>query len=260
MPTLDAHASAEFVKVLYIGSSGSGKTGSLASLVPDYNLRIIDMDNGLDALVNIIRRDCPERLSSVQYETVRDKMKASPMGPQIAGTPTAAVKAIKLLDKWSDDSTPAEWGADHLLVIDSLTHFGRAAFNWARGMNPGAKEPRQWYKTGQDLIRDMLGLITSESFQTNVIICSHIDWRKDAQGLERGFAKSLGEALNSDLPSYFNTMLMAESKVMGKSIKRRIHTIPTNLIDLKNPAPWKLDGDYPLETGMADIFRKLKNG
>ena len=258
MPSLSQHSSAEFVKVLYIGSSGVGKTGSLASLVPDYDLRIIDMDNGLDALANIVKRDYPNRLASIEYETIRDKMKSSPMGPVTAGAPQAAVKAIKLMDKWTDGSEPASWGAEKILVLDSLTHFGRAAFAWARGMNPSAKEPRQWYKTAQDLVADMIGLLTSDDFRTNVIVCTHIDWRQDAQGMNRGFANSIGEALNDKLPSFFNTFLMAESRVMGKDIQRRIFTAPTNLIDLKNPAPWKLSGNYPLETGMADIFKVLK--
>jgi hypothetical protein len=108
------------------------------------------------------------------------------------------------------------------------------------------------------LISDVVGLLTSDSFRTNVIICTHIDWRQDAMGANRGYANSIGEALNDKLPSYFNTMLLAESRIMGKDVKRRIFTMPTNLIDLKNPAPWKLDTEYPLETGMATIFKKLK--
>lgn len=258
MTSLSDHSSAKFVKVLYLGSSGSGKTGSLASLVPDYDLRIIDLDNGLDALANIARRDYPNRVASVQFETVRDKIKASAMGPIVDGAPKAAMTALKLMDKWTDNSNPSTWGEDKILVLDSLTHFGRAAFAWARGMNPSAKEPRQWYKTAQDLIADMIGLLTSDSFATNVIVCTHIDWRKDALGAQRGYANSIGEALNDKLPSFFNTMLLSESKVMGKEVRRRIFTAPTNLIDLKNPAPWKLSGEYPLETGMAEIFAKLK--
>lgn len=258
MPSLSEHTSAKFVKVLYIGSSGSGKTGSLVSLVPDYDLRIIDMDNGLDALAALAKRDHPNRLSSIQYETFRDKYKSSPMGPVVDGVPKAFVQATKMLDKWTDGSTPSEWGEDKVLVLDSLTHFGRAAFAWARGMNPQAKEPRQWYKTAQDMISDVIGLLTSDNFRANVIICTHIDWRQDAMGANRGYANSIGEALNDKLPSYFNTMLLAESRIMGKEVKRRIFTMPTNLIDLKNPAPWKLDAEYPLETGMATIFKKLK--
>jgi hypothetical protein len=258
MTSLSDHSSAEFVKVLYIGSSGSGKTGSLASLIPDYDLRIIDMDNGLDSLANLARRDHGNRIASVEYVTLRDKMKSSPMGPQLDGVPKAMVAATKLLDKWTDGSVPAEWGPKKVLVLDSLTHFAQAAFNWAKGMNPSAKEPRQWYKTAQDHIVNVLSLLTSDDFRANVIICTHIDWREDAMGASRGYANSIGTALNDKLPSYFNTMLLAESRLMGKNVQRRIFTMPTNLIDLKNPAPWKLEAEYPLETGMATIFKKLK--
>ena len=55
MPSLANHQSNEFTKLLIEGDSGSGKTGALASLVKaGYKLRILDMDNGLDALKQTI--------------------------------------------------------------------------------------------------------------------------------------------------------------------------------------------------------------
>ena len=51
MPSLSAHQSNDYVKLLLCGDSGSGKSGALASLVgAGYKLRILDMDNGLDSL------------------------------------------------------------------------------------------------------------------------------------------------------------------------------------------------------------------
>ncbi len=53
MPTLDAHESSRYAKLIYIGDSGTGKTGSLVSLLADgYKLKILDMDAGLDSLVH----------------------------------------------------------------------------------------------------------------------------------------------------------------------------------------------------------------
>lgn len=260
MPSLADHSSGSFVKLLYIGSSGSGKTGSLVSLVPDYNLRILDLDNGLDALVNLIRRDCPNRIASVEYETRRDTYKATAMGIQVAGSPRAFTDSIKLLDKWSDGSNPAEWGSEYILVVDSLTNLGKAAFAWARGMNPSSKDPRQWYAQAQAVLDDVLATLTAEAFATNVIVCSHVDFVEDGQGFQRGYASSIGKALGPKIPRYFNTMLLAESKSMGKTTKRTIKTAPTNLIDLKNPAPWKVEAEYDLTDGLARIFKELKGG
>jgi hypothetical protein len=87
---------------------------------------------------------------------------------------------------------------------------------------------------------------------------THIDVFEDANGVVKSYASSLGKALGPKMPRYFNTMILAESKVMGKSTKRVIKTIPTAQLDLKNPAPMKIDESYPLETGLAEIFAKLK--
>jgi len=259
MSNLADHSSGDFVKLLFVGNSGSGKTGALVSLVKaGYKLRIIDMDNGLDAMVNFIRAECPDQIGNVQYETLRDKYKAGPTGSKVSGSPKAYIRANNLLDKWTDDTKPEEWGSDTILVIDSLTHFGRAAFAWARGLNPNSRDPRQWYKVAQDSIMDILDTVTGNIFQTNVIVITHIDYRENANGFRKGFASSVGKAIGDKIPSFFNTMLLAESMVMGKTSKRTIKTIATTELDLKNPAPMKIDATYPLETGMADIFEKLK--
>lgn len=51
---------------------------------------------------------------------------------------------------------------------------------------------------------------------------------------------------------------MAESTVLGKTVKRKIKTVPTTMVDLKNPVEFKLDAELPLETGLSEVFRKLK--
>lgn len=257
MTTLDQHASSRFVKLFYVGNSGSGKTGSLVSLVPDYDLRIIDMDNGLDALANLVRDQHPGRMSSIEFETVRDRYRATPSGPQVVPPAKALVRVGNLLDKWPDGTKPEEWGEKKILVIDSLTMLGKAAFEWAKAMNPNYKDGKLWYKGGQDVIDNIIATITSDSFQTNVIVVSHID-RREEDGNSRGFISALGKALGPKLPLYVNTMLLAETVGSGKMVRRRIKTMPTAEIDLKNPAPLRIEAEYPLETGMAEIFKKLK--
>ncbi len=53
-------------------------------------------------------------------------------------------------------------------------------------------------------------------------------------------------------------MLLAERSGSGTNVKRTIQTLPTALIDLKNPAPFKLDTTLPLESGLATVFKTLK--
>lgn len=259
MPKLTDHHSGKFTKILYLGDSGTGKTGSLVSLVSaGYKLHVLDFDNGLDVLKEFAKRDCPDKLANVDYETVRDQYKAGPTGPMVAGVPKALVNSLKLLNKWSDESVPAEWGPDHILVVDSLTGLGKAAFEWAKGMNPGAKEPRQWYHQAQQAVDNVLSMLTSEAFHANVIIIAHVQFVEQSDGSVRGYANTIGKALGPMVPTYFNTMVLAKSQGSGTNVKRSILTVPTSMIDLKNPAPFKVDKELPLESGLATIFNKLK--
>lgn len=258
MPSLEDHHSSKLVKVLYLGASSSGKTGSLASLVAaGYKLHILDMDNGVDVLAQYVRRDSPEMLKNVDFETRRDKYKFTATGAILDGSPKAFMGAMELLTKWSDGTSPATWGPDHILVLDTLSAMGRAAFDWARGMNPSAKDPRQWYFTGQKAIEDVLNNLTNESFATNVIVISHVQLVDMPDGSTKGYTNALGKALGPVIPRYFNNVILAETQGAGENMKRKIRTIPTGLIDLKTSAPFKMEKSYDLPTGMATIFAKL---
>ena len=260
MPKASTYAASSFVKLLFVGNSGAGKTGALTPLVQaGYDLKIIDLDSGLDALIYHVGAADPKLLDKIEYVSFRDPMKMTPQGPKVAGTPKAYVNALSALERWpEDESDPSAWGEKTVLVVDSLTNVGRAAFQWARAMNPTSKDPRQWYKTAQDLIEDLIANLTSDSFRTNVIVISHIDIYEASDGRVRGVASSIGKALGPKLPRFFNTMILSETTGSGKNVKRTIKTFPTALLDLKNPAPMKIDAEYPLETGLTTIFEKLK--
>lgn len=260
MPSLADHHSDKFVKMIYIGDSSTGKTGSLVSLLADgYKFGILDMDNGLDSLVQFGRKQCPDKLVNVDYETRRDKLKATNSGPIVSGRPKAFVEALGLMTQWSDGSDPAEWGEDKIFVLDSLSAFGKAAFEWAKGMNPTAKDPRQWYHQAQQAVENTLALLTSEDFHANVIVISHVNYKEVTEGNHKGYANAIGSALGPTIPKYFNTLILAESSGSGKNVRRRIKTVPTGIIDLKNPSPFKIEAELPLETGMSTIFSTLKD-
>lgn len=260
MPTLAEHQSSKFVKLMYIGDSGTGKTGSCVSLLKaGYDLVILDMDNGLDALVQFAKHECPERLGNVRYETVRDKYKGADAGPVIDGQPKAYVAANKLLTKWSDGSAPSEFGEKTVFIVDSLTAMGKAAFEWAKGLNPGAKDPRQWYFTAQQSLENTIALLTSEAFHSNLVIISHINYKELQDGTTKGYPSAIGSALGSIIPKYFNSLILAERSGSGQNVKRKIKTVPTELVDLKNPAPFSIDRELDLGSGLATIFEKIKS-
>src|SRR5204862_6393967 len=132
LPALDKLTASQVIKLLLIGDSGSGKTGSLASLVKaGYKVRLLDMDAGWESLAGAVNATCPDRIASVEVESFRDRYRSSAAGPIIDGSPKAFISAIALLDKWSDGSSPRSWGPEFVLVLDSLTFFSDAAFSWA---------------------------------------------------------------------------------------------------------------------------------
>lgn len=258
MAKLSDHQSSSFTKLLYIGDSGTGKTGSLASLVPDYDLRILDLDNGLDILKAFVKRDCPDRLDSIDFVTVRDKYKATLNGA-VVDKAAAFTDSAKLMTKWEDDTIPSEWGPNTIFVLDSLTTLGKAALAWATNMNPSAKDGRQWYSAGQAGLENIIAMLTSDEFKANVIIISHISYSESMGDGPKGYPSSLGRALGPIIGRYFNNTVLAESSGTGVNVKRTIRLVPTDLIDLKTAAPFAFaERALPLESGLATIFATLR--
>lgn len=252
--------------MLLMGDSKSGKTGSLAPLVGpdlDFNLRILDMDNGLDPLKAIIESDYPDRLDRVDYRTIRDKRKATPLGSVIDGPPRAFITALKMLDHWRYDDVdlgvPSEWGPSCILVIDSLTFLSDAAYDWREPLTPRGKggdyDQRAVYGGAQDAIEQVLALVTSESFRTNVIVISHIKYIERQDRTIKGYPTAVGAALSPQIPRYFNTVALFET---GPGGKRSLKTQSTALIDLANPKAFEMAPSYPIETGMGDFFKILR--
>lgn len=252
MPTLDQHQASLYTKVLYIGDSSSGKTGSLVSLLTaGYRFRILDLDNGLTALRQYGKAAGAD-LSLIEYETYRDEYRITPQGPMTKSTPKAFINAMTKLTEWSEIEDDKS-----ITVLDSLTFLGKAAYAWARGMNPTAKDPRQWFYSAQQAVESVLAMITSEDYKQNVIIISHVNYKEVMENVHKGYPSAVGSALGPTIASYFDTMILAEASGSGTNVKRKIKTMPTGVIDLKMPTSG-IDKELPLETGLATIFKELK--
>lgn len=252
MPTLDNHQSDQFTKLIYIGDSSTGKTGSLVSLLSaGYKFKILDMDNGLETLKTYARLAQAD-LSLVEFETYRDQYRSTSAGPMLKGGAKAFVNAMQKMTEWSELED-----ANCIFVLDSLSAFGRAAYEWAKGMNPAAKDPRQWYFSAQQAVESCIALLTGEGFKMNVILISHVNYKEVTEGVHKGHVNAIGSALGPIIPRYFNTLLLAETQGAGRNVKRKIKTLPTGVIDLKIPTP-EAEAEYPLETGLADVFKLLR--
>jgi len=263
MPILSNHQSSEFTKLLLMGDSKSGKTGSLAPLTRKYKLRILDYDNGLDALAQVVKRDNPKDLENIEFRTLRDQMVATPIGPVVKGTATAFIDGLKMLDAWkygtTDLGNPSEWGKDCILVLDSLTFMSDAAFHFREPLvaksKDGKYDVRAVYKDSQDAIEAVLALLTSESFRTNVIVISHVRYVDNPDGTKKGYPTAVGSALSPQIPRYFNSVALAQTQAG----KRTIQTAPTAMIDLANPASFRMLPTLPIETGLGTFFETLRS-
>lgn len=265
MPSLSKHQSSEFTKLLLMGDSKSGKTGALASLAIDgYKLRILDYDNGLDALAQILKRDAPSALEQVEFRTLRDKLKSTPTGMVTDGAATAFPEGLRMLDWWRyegvDLGPPKDFGKECIVVIDSSTFMSDAAFRFREPLVPrsrdGKYDVRAVYKDAQDAFENVLALLTSESFRTNVIVISHVRYVDNPDGTKKGYPTAVGSALSPQIPRYFNSVALAQT---GPGGKRQIQTAATAMIDLANPAAFKMLPTLPIETGLATFFKTVRS-
>lgn len=259
MPSLANHQSNSFVKLLLTGDSGSGKSGALASLVAaGYKLRILDMDNGLDPLKTFVMKECPALADNVEFYTLRDNYKTTAAGPKV-DKPKAFVSAMKMMDHWKyediDLGRPSDWGPEVIFVLDSLSFFSDAAFDWAESMNPSAKDPRQWFYSAQQAVESALALLTSASFATNVIVSAHVRYTTGDDGATKGYPNAIGSALGPTIPRYFNHW----AQCTNKAGKRTIQTAATSQFDLKNTKPFEMEKSYDLSDGLAKFFAVLRD-
>ncbi len=258
MPSLKQHQSNDYTKMLFVGDSKAGKTGALTSLVKaGYKLRILDFDNGLDVLKNYVLRECPDKIDTIEFRSLQDNRKATQAG-SVVDKPSAFSNGLKMLDRWKYDDTdlgdPAAWGPDCILVLDSLSRFSDSAFDWAAPMNIANKDIRATYKTAQDGVIDTIATFYGDNFKTNVIVIAHVRYLELPDGTKKGFPQSVGSAISSEIPQYFNTYVLLDNT----GGKRVLKTTSTPLIDLANPKPFDMAKTYPIETGLASIFEVLR--
>jgi len=268
MPPLSAHQSTLTTKMLLVGDSGAGKSGALASLASaGYNLRILDLDNGLDVLKNLLTDPRsgydPASASRVEFETLTDPMK-SVNGRLLPSKATVWQRTVGLLNDWKTDTAKfgplVTWTPNDILVIDSLTMLCTAALNFVLSMNARlGQQPHQsdWY-TGQQMIEALLQMLYDDAVKCNVIVNCHITYVGEENGPQHGYPAALGKALPPKIGRYFNTTLMARTTGVGSNQKRKILTRTSGTVELKNTAPMAVLPEYPLETGLADYFSAIR--
>lgn len=286
MPSITSFAQTNPVKLMLIGDSSTGKTGSLASLVAaGYKLRILDLDNGLPVLYNLLTdpsspyTDGLKKIDlgeAVHYATITDEMK-SIKGQIVPVKVSVWDRAVRMLDHWKDGEIdlgkPSSWGRDTVLVIDSLTMLSTAALYFVQMMNAHllTSTQNEWRRdigTAQGLLTKLLELLASTTIQCNVVLISHIAFVREANGvmlgadesggMQKGYPSAIGKAISPRIPRYFNNVIQSQTVGAGAQARRKLCTMPTGMVDLKSSAPMRVKKEYRLETGLAEFFADVE--
>lgn len=216
MPSISALAHTP-AKILLIGKSGAGKTGSLASLVCEgYKIRAIDTDKGMKTLysllthphypyADIIKKRNIDLDKAVHYIPIDTSMKLRNITRNIPGgrstsetllAPTDAKAWTNMLDKldrWKegdvDYGSVRDWDTDTVLVTDSFSTLAKCAYYFNQSLNGrlGAKDEGFDYQRdiggAQSQLTRLLELLYDSSIGCNIVVISHITWVDDTQGV-----------------------------------------------------------------------------
>lgn len=243
-------------KMLLIGDSGAGKSGSVLELAnAGYTLRVADFDNKFADLAmksGIVRQDCMDNIDIIPFR-----------GPK--GKSRLAFDAFKkALEGWEDKGPIESWSEDVIFFLDSLTFMEECMMNKVDHMNPASKSGGQahgllLYGAGQKMLKEELSFLTSSDIRCHVIIAGHlqyIDIQIEIDGKiktrTKAYVKGIGKKLSPFIGAYFNTMLEVST--------RTIRTQPNSVIDLKVPVMEKngLKKSYPISSGLPEIFKLLE--
>ena len=256
MPKLTTHPSQRVTKMLAVGNSGTGKTGALASLAEaGYTLGILDYDNGLDILRNATSAAAQDRIF---YETLTERRKMVAGQLVLDGMPSVLPNTLKLLNNWPELGPVSTWGPDRVLVLDSLTFFAKAVFEWVEA-SFHYRDRRQSYGEAQRRVENLLGLLYSPVIPCNIYVASHLTFIELVPGTLKAYPAVIGRALSPTVTRYFNTCVEFHIRGIGPTAKRVIATGPTGTVDVKTATlPSAVPGELPVETGLATLFQALQ--
>lgn len=293
MPRFTDRPTEPTIKALYLGHSGSGKTGSLVSLAAaGYNVRILDLDNKAQIIRDYVTnsksiyvRERPGLWTEEQGRTVQDRISYVTLteGFNISGANAIPkgdswFKIGKMLNDWRDgDDRPGNignWGPDDVLVIDSFSRYCEAALNYQLSLTGHLAQGPQVGNLGNNdyshaytYIRNQLQLLKSSEVKCNVIIICHIVFMEpagpqvSANKQQRGFPQVFGRAnISPTISQFFGHSMRATAMGNHPSVKRMILTNNDDNVELINPAPFTVKHEYRLETGLAEYFRDYRAG
>jgi hypothetical protein len=255
MPTLEDLSPSDNNRILCLGRSKSGKTGSLASLAnAGFQLRIFDFDKGLAPLEHFVKPECKK---NVEYKNFNDRLKLSRGRLVSRGNkgPTAFPELVEALDTWHDGI--ASWPSNVVAVFDSLTAIGQCILRYARFMagQEGDHTSQPTWGVAMENLERLLEQLKFGEIRCSVIYLAHVTYLA-GEGPNAndwlGLPIALGTKLPPKIPTYFNATLYYRSEGQGDNAKRLIYTRPRDGVETAFPVP--APTSLPIETGLATLF------
>lgn len=287
---MDARKMTSPYRGFHMGYPGSGKTGAIVSLAKlGYKIRILDFTGNYMPITTYMDDSCDIDIVLLQDKMIDDDRNIVP-----DGKPTALRRATKLLKEWKYEEDGKEinlgksedWGLDTIVVIDELTSMGYAARNRAMALanrTPDNMSSAVWGMAVADTVniikiarsknhhliinchKQLLGAsdFTAQSGKSEdskaiaQLINEEIKEMKD-EGLIKTRFFPVGPTKNSSQTIHGELPIMLEFEKIEKLGKQQriIKTEGNELIDTKIPGVG-LKKEYPIETGLADIFSAL---
>lgn len=277
MPDFDNYPESDLIKMVYMGDTGSGKTGSICSLAAaGYNVRILDLDKGAQIIKGYVTD--PEKspylkpkpgfwtgdvgiAKRMNYVTIQETFtaKAGNMIPK----GDSWNKIMDQLTEWKDGEKSfgklENWTPRDVLVIDSFSRYCDARMYLELVLNSRAVSGRQQndYFKVQTAIEQSLELLVGPSVKCHVVLICHVDYVEKDDKSVRGLPQAMGKALSPKVGQHFNHTILARTQGQGSSISRKIVTQTTGVIDLKSAAPLRTKPEYELETGLLEYFQAV---
>lgn len=294
MAKLTASSNPTFIKMLFLGYSGEGKSTSIVPLsIPGYKdgkgyeLRWLDFDGKAEEVIrtNLARLlhtkvitqeqhdqalnnndvcSCIERTGIVSAREGKKTVKK--VG--VSGTATAWNKAIKQVDLWSKT-----FSADTILIVDSLTYAAKAIVNASQDLNGKLNQTLDWrdYQGPQQVVENLMNLCAD--LPTNAIVTGHQDPLELYKATDKLDDKgqpvedlvdtlmvpiSIGRAGRMKLPARMNHLLIASSDGRGAAVRRYIYTESRVGVVAKTPFYGLCKPRYPIESGLVEYFKLQK--
>lgn len=235
------------IKAILIGESGDGKTGAVASLCGPFNVRHVDLDNGANALLDLITSEKPgskyprDAIEHYRWETLSEKMRFTTDGRIVPATATVWPKMIKLLEEgkfsakskaeWSmlKQDIPAadfggilKWTDKDVLVVDTMSTAGTAAQNFhlsfqsALGTVRTQNEWRRDIGAAQSYLDTLLQLVSSDQVKCNVLLLTHITYAKADGTLAQPGEKDPATGMDVQMIGFPSTIGRAQTKNVAK--------------------------------------------